>query len=104
MGGVSFQKELTMKRIPKNILPMFEKTSGIKVKFISAYLRAKNPVSPGKNRCIRLELASHALGYDFTASDWMFNPSKIKAALCSKDTNSGPQGHPKQIAEACNEG
>ncbi|MFH0960031.1 MAG: hypothetical protein V1897_15165 [Pseudomonadota bacterium] len=70
-----------MKRIPKNILPKFEKQSGIKAKFISAYLSAKDPVCPGRKRCIRLAQASLALGYNFTASDWMFNPDKIKSAL-----------------------
>jgi hypothetical protein len=97
----TIHKEKPMKRIPNKILPALEKYSGIKAKDISAYLSRR--VSPGRKRCLRLEKASQALGYDFTASDWMFNPAKIKAALCSKDTNSSAKGHPKQIAEACNE-
>ena len=70
-----------MKRIPNKILPQFEQKTGIQAKFISAYLSDKDPVKPGRNRCILLANASVALGYDFTASDWMFHPEKIKAAF-----------------------
>jgi len=35
---------------------------------------------PGRKRCIALAKASKNLGYDFTESDWMFNPEKIIAA------------------------
>ena len=74
-----------MKRIPNNILPKFEKVTGIKAKFISAYLSEIDPVTPGRKRCLALERASRNLGYSFTASDWMFNPRKIKEALISNN-------------------
>jgi len=70
-----------MKRLPNGILPQFERKTGIQAKFISAYLSDKDPVKPGRKRCIILARASVELGYNFTASDWMFNPEKIKAAL-----------------------
>ncbi|WP_320043215.1 hypothetical protein [uncultured Desulfobacter sp.] len=73
-----------MKRIPNNILPKFEKETGIKAKFISAYLSEKDKVMPGRKRCLSLEKASQKLGYNFTASDWMFNPDKIKQALINQ--------------------
>lgn len=77
-----------MKRIPKNILPKFEKETGIKAKYISAYLSKKDKVMPGRERCLSLEKASKKLGYNFTASDWMFNPEKIKQALINQSTTS----------------
>ncbi|WP_300456669.1 hypothetical protein [Desulfobacula sp.] len=70
-----------MKRLPNGILPQFEQKTGIQAKFISAYLSDKDPVKPGRKRCILLEKASTELGYNFTASDWMFHPERIKAAL-----------------------
>jgi len=79
-----------MKRIPNNILPEFEKKTGIRAKFISAYLSNVDPVRPGRKRCVLLADASRELGYDFSASDWMFNPEKIKADLISVDSNSNP--------------
>jgi len=41
---------------------------------------------PGRKRCIALAKASKNLGYDFTESDWMFNPEKIKQTLLSQPT------------------
>lgn len=76
-----------MKRIPNNILPKFEKLTGIKAKCISAYLSDQDPVKPGRNRCLILADASETLGFDFTASDWMFNPEKIKEVLMSNNIN-----------------
>lgn len=73
-----------MKRIPKNILPLFEKETGIKAKVISAYLSEKDPAMPGRERCISLANASKKIGYDFSASDWMFNPGKIREALLNQ--------------------
>ena len=73
-----------MKRIPNKILPEFEKATGIKARFISAYLSDRDPAMPGRKRCIALAKASKNLGYNFTASDWMFNPEKIKQALINK--------------------
>ena len=70
-----------MKRIPKNILPGFEKETGIQAKFISAYLSEKDPAQPSRKRCLILAKASKKLGYNFTEADWMFNQSKIKQAL-----------------------
>jgi len=75
-----------MKRIPRNILPQFEKETGIKAKVISAYLSSKDSAMPGRERCLILEKASKKFGYNFTASDWMFSPEKIKQAL----TNQSP--------------
>ena len=75
-----------MKRLPNGILPKFEQKTGIQAKFISAYLSEKDPVKPGRKRCLILAQASAELGYDFTAADWMFNPEKIKAVL-----NNNPQ-------------
>lgn len=79
-----------MKRLPNNILPKFEQKTGIRAKFISAYLSNIDPVRPGRERCILLAKASVDLGYDFTASDWMFNPQKIKTALSNKAINQKP--------------
>ncbi|MBI9090742.1 MAG: hypothetical protein JEZ12_16110 [Desulfobacterium sp.] len=76
-----------MNRIPNGILPQFEKKTGIQAKFISAYLSEKNPITPGRGRCLLLAKASTELGYDFTAADWMFNPEKIKAALKPNKAN-----------------
>ncbi len=73
-----------MKRIPKNILPQFEQETGIKAKVISAYLSDKDPAMPGRKRCISLAQASKKLGYDFSASDWMFKPEAIKQTLINK--------------------
>ncbi len=73
-----------MKRIPKNILPQFEKETGIKAKVISAYLSDKDPAMPGRERCISLAQASRKLGYNFSAPDWMFNPGKIKQVLINQ--------------------
>lgn len=70
-----------MKRIPNGILPKFEKKTGIKAKFISAYLSDDESVRPGRNRCIQLAKASKELGYDFTESDWMFRSEEIRQAL-----------------------
>jgi len=70
-----------MKRLPNKILPQFEQKTGIKAKFISAYLSVKDPANPGRKRCLILEKASKELGYNFTAADWMFNPGKIKKEL-----------------------
>jgi len=75
-----------MKRIPNKILPEFEKATGIKARFISAYLSERDPAMPGRKRCIALAKASKNLGYDFTESDWMFNPEKIKQTLLSQPT------------------
>ena len=79
--GVSAKKEKLMKRIPKSVLPKFEKKTGIKAKFISAYLNDKDPVKPGRKRCLVLADASKKLGYNFSAADWMFNPKKIRTEL-----------------------
>ncbi|MBI9090740.1 MAG: hypothetical protein JEZ12_16100 [Desulfobacterium sp.] len=76
-----------MKRLPNGILPQFEQKTGIQAKFISAYLSMKDPVKPGRERCILLAQASTDLGYDFTAADWMFNPEKIKATLKTNKAN-----------------
>lgn len=73
-----------MKRIPNNILPKIAKESGIKAKFISAYLSETDPVKPGRQRCLILAKASQRLGYDFTAADWMFNSKKIRQALINQ--------------------
>lgn len=70
-----------MKRIPNNILPKFEAETGISARFISAYLSDKDPVMPGRKRCLVLAKASKKLGYNFNEADWMFNPSAIKKAL-----------------------
>lgn len=72
-----------MKRIPNNILPKFEEETGIKAKVISGYLSDKDPVKPGRNRCLILAGASKKLGYDFTEADWMFDPKKIRMVLTS---------------------
>ena len=73
-----------MKRIPNKILPEFEKATGIKARFISAYLSEGDPAMPGRKRCMALAKASKKLGYNFTASDWMFDPEKIKQALINQ--------------------
>lgn len=74
-----------MKRIPNNILPQFEKETGIKAKVISAYLSDKDPAMPGRKRCIYLSRASKKLGYDFSPSDWMFNPEAIKKTIIKQE-------------------
>ena len=87
--GVCFPKGGTMKRIPNNILPKFEEKTGIPARYISAYL-GDGPVNPGRERCRVLAKASRELGYDFSESDWMFNPEKIKQALLNQDTQEQP--------------
>ena len=57
----------------------FEKITGISANQISAYLRGDKGMS--KSRSFVLEKASKKLGHRFSASDWMFNPEKIKAEL-----------------------
>ncbi len=57
------------------------KATGIKARVISAYLNERDPAMPGRARCLVLEKASKELGYNFSASDWMFNPEKIRKTL-----------------------
>jgi transcriptional regulator with XRE-family HTH domain len=72
-------------RLHYGALKPFEKQTGISANLISAYLRGKKPMS--KTRAFVLADSSRQLGYDFTASDWMFSPEKIKQALLDNADN-----------------
>ncbi len=74
-----------MRRIPRNTLSEFEQLTGIKAKYISAYLSSKSPIKPSGKRCLVLSKASRDLGYDFTEADWMFQPQKIRKSLIDKE-------------------
>lgn len=70
-------------RIPNNTLKQFVEVTGISVVLLCDYLAERRNMS--KARALELGCASKKLGYDFTASDWMFSPEKIKQALTSQE-------------------
>lgn len=65
--------------LPRKILDKFSSLTGISKANISAILGKKRDIS--KQAALKLGEASLELGYDFTPSDWMFNPEAIKQTL-----------------------
>ena len=74
---------MTKYRLPDGTLKSFQEITQIPVSHISAYLSGNRIMS--QKRSFVLEKASQELGYNFTATDWMFNPQKIKAALSNNN-------------------
>jgi len=58
---------------------------GISPDNLSAIINGHRDIS--KARSIMFAKACSELGYSFTASDWMFNPEKIKSAINNKANN-----------------
>ena len=75
---------MTQNNLPCGSLKSLSELTGIAVPHLSAYLSGTRPMS--KTRSLKLAQASKQLGYDFTASGWMFNPEKIKHALINQTT------------------
>ena len=57
--------------------------AGISKAYLSELLNGKKK-NPSTDVVMRLEKASKKLGFGFTASDWMFNPSRIKCELMAQ--------------------
>ena len=65
--------------LPRDILEKFSLITGISKQNLSSILSGKRNI--GKQTALDLGGASKDLGYDFTASDWMFAPQKIRKTL-----------------------